>query len=269
MIKNNILFAGITTATIFSSSILNAQCTPVSEFSENFDALSCCNMGVVPPCWNSILTQNGNQIISHTSPASGTSNVYQTGYGKISIVVMPPLTNINAGTHHFKFKARVNPGSTAGLLEFGYIIDVDDMSTFVVLESITIANGTYDNTSERIFEVPTTVPANARLGIRNPGTTWVGHYWDDAVWEPKSSLGTHDLIITENKIFPNPFKDYINITDADKVQNIKITDVSGRFLKKIENPASQIDLNELKSGVYFLIIQYKDGKSQSIKVIKE
>lgn len=269
MIKNNFLFTGLLGAAVFFSSSLNAQCTPVSEFSENFDALSCCSMGVVPPCWNSILTQNGNQIISHTSPASGTSNVYQTGYGKTSIVVMPPLTNINAGTHHFKFKARVSAGSGAGLLDFGYITDINDMSTFVILQSITIANGTYDNTSERILDVPATVPSTARLAIRNPGTTWAGHYWDDAVWENKSNLAVHDTKLTENKVFPNPFTSVINISDADKIRNIMITDVSGRLLKKIENPSSQIAAGDLKSGIYFLTLQFKDGRSQSVKAVKE
>lgn len=268
MIKNNFLFAGLITATIFTGSILNAQCNPVSEFSENFDTLSCCNMGVVPSCWNSILTAGGgNQIISSTSPASSPSNVYQTGYTKISIVVMPPLTNINAGTHHFKFKARVNSGP--GLLDFGYITDVNDASTFVVLQSITINNLTYDSTSERTFDVPTTVPANARLAIRNPGTTWAGHYWDDAVWEPKTALSTNDLKLNDFKIYPNPFKDVITISGTKEIQQLKITDVSGRLIKTIEKPSSKINLSELKTAIYFITIEFKDGKSQTIKTIKE
>ncbi|MFL9833578.1 T9SS type A sorting domain-containing protein [Chryseobacterium terrae] len=268
MNKNNFLFAGLITASIFSSSVLKAQCTAVSEFSENFDTLSCCAMGVVPSCWDSILTAGGgNQIISSTSPASSPSNVYQTGYTKISIVVMPPLTNINAGTHHFRFKARVNSGP--GLLEFGYITNVADASTFVVLQSITINNSTYDSTSERIFDVPTTVPANARLAIRNPGTTWAGHYWDDAVWEPKSALSTNDLKLNDFKIYPNPFTDIITISETDDIQNLKITDVSGRLIKTIEKASSKINLNDLKPGIYFITFKQKDGKSQTIKAIKE
>lgn len=244
------------------------QCTAVSEFSENFDTLSCCNMGVVPTCWNSIVTQGGNQIISSTIPASGTSNVYQNGYNKVSIVIMPPLSNVNAGTHHFRFKARANGGP--GLLEFGYMTDFTDMSTFVILQSITIANSTYDSTSERILEVPTTVPATARLAIRNPGTTFAGHYWDDAIWEPKTNLGTNDNIkINEIKIYPNPFKDVITISDVKNSEVVKVTDVSGRIVKTIIKSPSEINLNDLKSGAYFLSIQSKDGKNQTFKVIKE
>lgn len=268
MIKNSSIKAGIAILFFGSFSMSKAQCNPVSEFSENFDTLSCCNMGVVPSCWNSILTAGGgNQIISSTSPASSPSNVYQTGYNKISIVNMPPLTNINAGTHHFKFKARVNSGP--GLLDFGYITDINDASTFVVLQSITITNGTYDNTSERVLDVPTTVPATARLAIRNPGTTWAGHYWDDAVWEPKSALSTNDLKLNDFKIHPNPFADIITISESNEIQSLKITDVSGRLIKTMENPSSKINLNDLKAGIYFITIQQKDGKLQTYKTIKE
>lgn len=269
MIKNlsTKLFVSLSIAGCISA---YGQCTPVSEFSENFDTLSCCAFGVVPPCWDSYFTQDGgSQIISSTAPASSPSNVYQIGYNKVSMVIMPPLTNINEGTHHFKFKARVNQGSTPGFLEFGYITDIGNVSTFVVLQPITIANGTYDNTSERIFDVPTTVPANARLAIRNPGTTWVGHYWDDAVWENKSGLGTKESELSDLKIYPNPFTDVITISDTNEILNLKITDISGRVIKTIEKPASKINLSELTSGVYFMTIYQKGGKSQTQKIIKE
>lgn len=165
------------------------SCTAVSSFSENFDAstLTCCNMGVVPQCWHSISTATGaNQIISNTTPASGTNNIYQFGYGTNlqSIVVMPEVTNINAGTHQFRFKLRANSGP--GNLDFGYITDITNASTFVIIQTINVTNSSYnDPIAERTLTVPTTVPSTARLAIRNPGTSWAGFYWDDANWEPK------------------------------------------------------------------------------------
>lgn len=270
MIKNlsPILFIGLLVSGYVST---YGQCTPISTFLENFDAYSCCAMGVVPDCWNSITTPGGNQIISSTSPASGTSNVYQFGYGagKISIVIMPQLSNINAGTHHFKFKARVNMGSS-GLLDFGYITDAADASTFVILQPLTITNNSYDTSSERILTVPTTVPANARLAIRNPGTTFAGHYWDDASWEPILNLGTDENHkIDAVKIHPNPFKDIISMSDLKNVELLTVVDMSGRLVKTIVKPSSKINLSDLKSGVYFVNIQSKDEKSQSFKIIKE
>jgi len=267
MIKNNFFVACISAATFFSNA-LNAQCAPVSEFSENFDSYSCCAMGVVPTCWNSIMTQGGNQIISGTSPASGTSQIYQTGYGagKISIVVMPPITNINTGTHHFRFKVKASSGP--GHLDFGYITDINDISTFVTLQSLAIFNSTYDSTSEKILSVPTTVPANARLAIRNPGATWAGHYWDDAIWELKSNLGLNETSKETIKIYPNPFHNILNISDSKNVKNITINDSAGRIIKTIAKPSEQLDLEELKPGVYFVNIYSEGEDKQTVKVIK-
>jgi len=160
-------------------------CPSLTDLYENFDTLSCCAMGVVPTCWTSILLGGASQIISSTQPASGTSQIYQNGYGagKISIVILPQFSNVNAGTHRFRFKAKANGGP--GTLEFGYITNIDDATTFVVIQSMSISNSSYTSTeAERTFTVPATVPADARLAIRNPGTTWAGMYWDDVYWEP-------------------------------------------------------------------------------------
>ncbi|WP_027379720.1 hypothetical protein [Chryseobacterium daeguense] len=156
MIKNLSLTIGLPLLGMLGGISVNAQCNAVSSFSENFDAYSCCSMGVVPTCWDSVLLNGASQIISSTQPASGTSQIYQNGYGpgKISIVVMPPVSNINAGTHRLRVKMKANG---AGYLEFGYIKDALP-ETFVVLQSITITNTSYDATAERIFTVPTTVP---------------------------------------------------------------------------------------------------------------
>src|SRR5690606_5142757 len=163
------------------------ECTPITDLYEDFDDYSCCEMGVVPTCWDSIILGGASQIISSTEPASGTSQIYQFGFGedKISIVVLPQFSNVNAGTHQFRFKVKASSGP--GELEFGYITDIADASTFVVIEELIISNSSYDSVdAERIIAVPTSVPSTARLAVRNPGTTWAGMYWDDVYWEPIS-----------------------------------------------------------------------------------
>lgn len=160
------------------------NCPSLTELYENFDNYSCCEMGVVPTCWNSIRLGNASQIISSTNPASGTSQIYQFGYGNgvVSIVALPHFSNVNAGTHQFRFKVKAN---SQGALDFGYITDINDASTFVIIESLTINNTSYNSSdAERTLSVPTTVPAGARLAVRNPGTTFAGMYWDDVYWEP-------------------------------------------------------------------------------------
>ncbi|MDQ0593152.1 hypothetical protein QFZ37_001521 [Chryseobacterium ginsenosidimutans] len=247
-------------------SAVNAQCTAVSSFSENFDAYSSPN-SIVPTCWDRVVLNGASQIISSTQPASGTSQIYQNGYGpgKISIVVMPLITNINAGTHHLRVKMKSNG---AGYLEFGYIKDALP-DTFVLLQAINITNTSYDSTSERTFTVPTAVPDGMRLAIRNPGTSFAGHYWDDAVWEPIPNLGTHENDISEGiKVYPNPFNDLVNISDIKDVKIITINDAVGRVVQTIEKPATTLKLNDLQKGVYFVTLHFKNGTAKSFKTIK-
>ena len=250
-----------------STSAIHAQCATVSSFSENFDAYSSPN-SIVPTCWDRVALNGASQIISSTQPASGTSQIYQNGYGagKISIVIMPLLTNINSGTHHLRVKMKANG---AGYLEFGYIKDALP-ETFVLLQPITITNPSYDSTSERIFMVPATVPDGMRLAIRNPGTSFAGHYWDDAVWEPIPNLGTHENDLSAGiKVYPNPFYEVLNITETKDVEKITVHDAVGRLVRTFDKPAAALKLSELAKGAYFVNLQFKNGSEKSFKAVKD
>ncbi len=258
-------FLGILAGTSFT----NAQCSVVHSFSENFDTYNAPE-SIVPTCWDRIALNGANQIISSTQPASGTGQIYQNGYGagKITIVIMPKISNINTGTHQFKFKAKANSGG--GFLDFGYITDATDASTFVILKQVPITNSSYDATAERTIAVPTTVPANARLAIRNDGSTFAGYYWDDASWEPIPNLGTNESKVSNNvKVYPNPFNESIHISEIKDVKTITITDVVGRLVQTIEKAATTLDVNRLEKGIYFVTLHYKNGTNSSFKTIKQ
>ncbi|MBV6484359.1 MAG: hypothetical protein KFKLKKLM_00856 [Flavobacteriales bacterium] len=96
-----------------------------------------------------------------------------------------------------------------------------------------------------------------------------GHTYNSDYWVVKlsSSIGVSE-IAELNKIiaYPNPAKDLINITNGQG--NYIITDVFGRMVKEgyITSEDFQLNTNELKSGIYFLIS--KENNS-SIKFIKK
>ncbi|MFC6267254.1 fibronectin type III domain-containing protein [Frigoriflavimonas asaccharolytica] len=160
----------------------NTLCAPLNYMYENFD--STITGSVVPNCWVR-LAGTGTQSITTTSPVSAPNNLYQnsTSTTNQTIVVLPEFSNINAGTHWLRLKARV--GVAPRVIEFGYVTNANDASTFVLIESKNINNIVYtSNDSEYTIIVPSTIPANARLAIKNPGTTSTALYYDDVYWEP-------------------------------------------------------------------------------------
>lgn len=162
-----------------------STCDPVATMFENFDSYATGN--IVPICWDRIVgSSNTAQSISSTSPASGTRHILQTTStaANATIVVLPQFSNVNAGTHWLRFKARV--ASSTGSLDVGYVTSAADASTFVNIQTISILNTSYAaQDSEYTVIVPNTVPANARLAIRNNGVSTVGHFYDDVYWEVK------------------------------------------------------------------------------------
>ncbi|MCQ9641791.1 choice-of-anchor J domain-containing protein [Chryseobacterium sp. WG14] len=88
-------------------------------------------------------------------------------------------------------------------------------------------------------------------------------------------LAPGTLTVNETKaksalaVYPNPMKDILNITTADK----KITEVTfysaeGRLVKSVKGNIATVNTNDLKSGVYVVKVKTSDSE-QTFKVIKE
>src|SRR5690606_32817908 len=67
------------------------------------------------------------------------------------------------------------------------------------------------------------------------------------------TMGTSETEkIQEVTVYPNPFADVINISEAKDLKSASVMDTSGRIVKSISNPGRQLNLSELKSGMYIL-----------------
>lgn len=75
--------------------------------------------------------------------------------------------------------------------------------------------------------------------------------------------------IDKLKVSPNPFSDFITISDISDVKLISVIDISGRLVKKIEKVSSSIYLGDLKEGVYLISLKLNDGTTKTIKAIKK
>ncbi len=81
------------------------------------------------------------------------------------------------------------------------------------------------------------------------------------VIEPSASL--------EFKVYPNPFVDYVNIENATMLSKIVVTNIAGQTVKQVVNPTDRIQLNELRSGVYFISLYDMDNViAKTAKIVK-
>lgn len=85
------------------------------------------------------------------------------------------------------------------------------------------------------------------------------------------SLNTGEVAQTVEKVtvYPNPFTDIVNISETKDLKSVSVVDMSGRTVKTIANPGRQINLSELKAGLYILKLDYKNGTSKTVKAIKK
>jgi choice-of-anchor B domain-containing protein len=83
---------------------------------------------------------------------------------------------------------------------------------------------------------------------------------------PYLSLTEFESSSPKLHVYPNPFNEKVNITLPDEISNLVIFDVTGAVIKTVETIAqtSELDLGELKSGLYF--IRWND---YVVKVIKQ
>lgn len=179
------------------------KCDPMTSMFEDFET------AVVGPysadCWDRIVLGVGYQNIASGSGVNNTKGVYQSANGAANtvIAVLPAFSNVNAGTHWLRFKAKVTSGTA--ILDIGYVTNDTDATSFVTIQSVNINNTVFDGYEYTVI-VPNTVPTNARLAIRHGGVPSGNIYWDNLYWEPKATC-----FAPTNVVVANPTSSTVNV----------------------------------------------------------
>lgn len=71
------------------------------------------------------------------------------------------------------------------------------------------------------------------------------------------------------QLFPNPASDYVQWHTTTHIVSIKICDVQGRALRKVDLPQGRISLDGLPAGPYLLIMTNEAGESTTKKLLKQ
>lgn len=68
--------------------------------------------------------------------------------------------------------------------------------------------------------------------------------------------------------YPNPAKNHI-IVDEEGIKKIAIKDITGQILYKAYNSSGRININNLRNGVYFLVVYFEEKPSKVASFVKE
>jgi hypothetical protein len=84
----------------------------------------------------------------------------------------------------------------------------------------------------------------------------------------KAFLAVSDVNKVGISVYPNPFTDVLKISDVKGVKSVSVNDISGREVKSLA-PSAELNLSNLKAGLYIVNLQMEDGSVKSFKTIKK
>lgn len=257
----------LTLALCCLSFISNAQCDPVTSFSENFETFT---NGVLPQnCWTgsaspkvTVATVSGNKVLQAYSFITPTAPFY---------IVSPELTVID-GNQKLSFTAQPATGSAPGnmTIQIGTLTTASDFGTFQAIGTPITVSSTVTTFNNIV------IPASATqkfIAFRiQADAQHVASLIDNITYQPDLSIDKPQL--NTFKLYPNPSADKkITISyNSNDTSSITIYNLTGAkvFETQLESNSegNTLDLSALAGGVYVLKLQsgnYSDAKKLVLK----
>lgn len=266
-----------------------------APFTESFST------GVIPACWtnaNPTTTSTNAAVfwkfsgmadyganLANNGRAAGTfawvdaSSPYANEH---TVQLLTPLINLTGLTAPFVqfdwFKNHsTSTGTTVSPSTYDnnkLTVEVNDGTGWAVIFTSTTNASTWR--TEGIALSPSYLNATIQLRFTvDKDVAGNGYFYDDVLLDEIQVKNDPSLSTAEVKaerevsVYPNPFTDLVNISDVKDLKSVSVIDMSGRLVKTIANPGRQINLSELKSGLYILKLDYKDGTAKTVKAVKK
>jgi hypothetical protein len=275
------------TPVVSFTTLCNAFTAP---FTETFST------GVIPNCWKNFSTDNTGYALWRFSgvPDYGTTNNGATAGQFAWLDASSPYTGVHDVT--LESPAIDLTGLTTPMLEFkwfknhldsptGTLPPYDNNKLTVMVKKIggstweTIFTNTSNDPTWRTVKINLPASYNNSVVqfrfIADKDVAGNGYFYDNILLDDisviQTTMGTSEIASVKDAvtIYPNPFADILNISDVRNVKSISILDASGRLVKTIDRPTSELHLGELKTGLYIVNLNYKDGSTKSIKAMKK
>ncbi len=92
------------------------------------------------------------------------------------------------------------------------------------------------------------------------------------VQEGSTTLANNEFVLSNFKISPNPVLDQIQFSlfnNSSEIKSAEIVDITGKIISKPSINNNSVDVKQLTSGFYFLVLKDKDSKQYKSKFIKQ
>ena len=231
-------------------------CVSVTDFVQDFEATT---GAAFPVCWAKV-GATGTANTQASTGISGARNLYMYSSAVASrpVVSMTPVSNANAGTHRMRMKVRGN-FSAGETIEFGYLTNPSDATTFTPISSIVTNSATV---AQDFVIVPTGMPAGDVVFALRTGTALLSVLIDDVNWEPIPAVAPTCSTIT------SPTTGAINVANS-VVTWTSSTDATGYYINAgFSGPGSTDVLNlEAVGNVLSYAIPTDPGTTYHVTVI--
>jgi hypothetical protein len=195
---------------------------------------------------------SGTYSCKHSASASDTKNLGQT------ITVVP-------GKQYrlsFKYKTEVIGDEHGCRIWCSWKdatpADITDAAAKLILQPSSYMK----SDSWQQFSLDVTAPANAKyfyLEVRTYQNSIA--YWDDFVFQESFPTIYNEIQASEIKVYPNPAREYLNISNLNNLQHIDIQNLTGTSIWSTSFSGEEnviIPVSGLPKGLYFIRVQTAD-----------
>ena len=241
-----------------------------AQFSQNFDAAT-----TTPAGWTVINGGDANGFIfavGAPNSAYSTPNAAQINYSATAhddYLVTPAIT-VTAGVSD-RLTYYVKNQDPLYVENYAVKISTTTPTAAAFTTTVTPSAGAPNTWTQFTVNLTPYIGQTIYIGFHATSTDQFRLLFDNIVNDSATSLATNDIIKSASKISlsPNPMKDVLNISTADKkILETTFYSIDGKLIKTSKNNASTISVDDLKSGVYIVKVKTSDSE-ETFKVIKE
>lgn len=241
-----------------------------AQFSQNFDAAT-----TTPTGWTVINGGDANGFIfavGAPNSAYSAPNAAQINYSTTAhddYLVTPAIT-VTAGVND-RLTYYVKNQDPDYVENFAVKISTTTPTAAAFTTTVTPSAGAPNTWTKFTINLTPYIGQTIYIGFHATSTDKFRLLFDDIVNDSAASLAIDDVVKSTSKVVisPNPMKDFLNISNADKkILEVAFYSIDGKLIKTSKKNASTISVNDLKSGVYIIKVKTSDSE-ETFKVIKE